>query len=122
VRCLLERDRVAAARSPTLGRLADALNELDARVLSPGSESLPIDAAMLARAALWQFGTRHGAIDVLHEVPGALPYDDLRRGALKIGLGDMHLAIAGLDDLIAMKRASGRPTDLEDIAALTATG
>ena len=30
------------------------------------------------------------------------------------------LAIAGLDDLISMKRASGRPADIRDIAALTA--
>ena len=28
--------------------------------------------------------------------------------------------VAGLDDLIAMKRASGRPLDLQDIADLTA--
>jgi hypothetical protein len=31
----------------------------------------------------------------------------------------MALAVAGRDDLINMKRASGRPVDLEDVAALT---
>lgn len=105
-----------------LARLADALNALDARVLNPGSEGLEIDAAMLPRATLWQFATRHGAIDVLHDAPGAPPYDTLRAGALEIRLGDLKLAVAGRDDLIGMKRASGRPVDLEDIAALTEQG
>jgi len=102
-----------------LARLADALNDLGARVLNPGSEGLVIDAAMLPRAVLWQFATRHGAIDVLHHAPGAPPYDDLRGRALEIRLGDVALAVAGRDDLISMKRASGRPVDLDDLAALT---
>ncbi len=102
-----------------LARLADALNAIDARVLNPGSEGLAIDAAMLPRATMWQFVTRHGAIDVLHDAPGAPPYDELRRGALEIGLGEMKIAVAGRDDLINMKRASARSIDLDDVAALT---
>lgn len=102
-----------------LARLADALNALDARVLNPGSERSPIDATMLRRAALWQFSTTHGPVDVLHDAPGAVPYDELRRGALELELSGMRIAVAGLDDLIAMKRAGGRAVDLEDIAALT---
>lgn len=102
-----------------LARLADALNALGARVQNPASEGVRIDAAMLPRATLWQFATRHGAIDVLHDAPGAPPYDELRVRALEIRLGELRLAVAGRDDLIAMKRASGRPVDLEDIAALT---
>lgn len=102
-----------------LARLADALNALDARVLNPGSEGLAIDAAMLPRATMWQFGTRHGAIDVLHDAPGAPPYDELRSRALEVQLGAMKIAVVGRDDLINMKRASGRPVDLDDLAALT---
>jgi hypothetical protein len=101
-----------------LARLADALNTLDARVLNSGHEGERVDAAMLPRATLWQFATRHGAIDVLHEAPGAPPYDELRERALEIRLGDMTVAVAGRDDLINMKRASGRPVDLDDVAAL----
>ncbi len=100
-------------------RLASALNALEAKLLNPGSEGASIDARMLPRATLWQFETPHGAIDVLHDAPGAPPYEDLRDRALEIRLGDLELAVAGLDDLISMKRASARPVDLEDLAALT---
>jgi hypothetical protein len=62
---------------------------------------------------------RHGAIYVIHDAPGAPPYDELRGRALEIELGQIRLAVAGRDDLISMKRASGRPVDLEDLAALT---
>jgi hypothetical protein len=105
-----------------LTRLADALNSLNslnARVLNPGNEGAKVDATMLSRATLWQFTTPHGAIDVLHDAPGAPPYEELRARALEIRLGDMNIAIAGLDDLINMKRASAGRVDLEDIAALT---
>jgi hypothetical protein len=59
-------------------------------------------------------------IDVLHDAPGAPPYnDDLRQRALEVHLGDLFIAVAGCDDLIAMTRASGRPVDLDDLTALT---
>ena len=64
--------------------------------------------------------TDHGELHILRDVPGAPPYADLRARALVIDFDGTTLAIAGLDDLIAMKRASGRPADERDIAALTA--
>lgn len=105
-----------------LALLADALNSLDAEVLNPGGAGMKINATTLPRATLWQFATRHGAIDVIHDAPGAPPYDELRGRALEIKLGDLKLAVAGRDDLINMKRASARPVDLEDLAALTELG
>ena len=51
--------------------------------------------------------------------PGAPPYGELRARALEIDLGDIRVAVASRDDLISMKRASARPVDLEDLAALT---
>ncbi len=102
-----------------LARLARALRALDARVLNPGHENLEIDAAMLPRATIWQLSTPHGDIDVLHDAPGAAPYDQLRDRALTIGLDDLRIQVAGLDDLIRMKLARGRPVDRADVAALT---
>ncbi len=119
VRTTVDIDLFPRPERSNLARLADALNALDARVVNPGQEGTPVDATMLPRATLWQFSTPHGAIDVLHDAPGAPPYEELRRRALEVRLGDMTIAIAGRDDLIDMKRASARPVDLEDIAALT---
>jgi hypothetical protein len=122
VRTTVDVDLFPRPDRPNLAQLADALNALGARVLNSGSEGEGIDATMLPRATLWQFATRHGAIDVLHEAPGAPPYDELRGRALEVRLGDLTIAVAGRDDLISMKRASGRPVDLDDLAALTELG
>jgi hypothetical protein len=118
-RTTVDIDLIPRPDPSNLSRLADALNALGARVRNPGSEGLEIDATMFPRASLWQFTTPHGAIDVLHDAPGAPPYDELRDRALEIRLGDLELAVADRDDLIGMKRASARPVDLDDLAALT---
>lgn len=112
-------DLIPRPERPNLNRLAEALRTLDARVLNPGHEDIEIDAAMLPRATIWQFATRHGDVDVLHDAPGAAPYDQLRERALVISLGESRIPVAGLDDLIRMKLARGRPVDRADVAALT---
>ena len=108
----------AAAVGPS--QAAVPINAVGARVLNPGGEGLAITAAMLSRATLWQFESAHGAIDVIHQAPGAPAYEELRSAALKIRLGEILIAVAGRDDLISMKRARARPSDLDDLAALTA--
>src|SRR5690242_14617928 len=61
VRTTFDIDVFPRPEPDNLRRLANALNELEARTLNEGSEGLAIDAAMLPRATLWQFDTRHGA-------------------------------------------------------------
>jgi hypothetical protein len=112
-------DVVPRPEPENLARLAEALRALEARVLNPGQEEIEIDAAMLPRATIWQFATRHGDIDVLHEAPGAAPYEQLRDRALLVKVGEVRVPVAGRDDLIRMKLARGRPVDRADVAALT---
>jgi predicted nucleotidyltransferase len=64
--------------------------------------------------------TAHGELHILRDVPGAAPFAELRGRALPLELDGVPVLIAGLDDLIAMKRASGRTVDLEDLRVLTA--
>lgn len=112
-------DVIPAPEPDNLARLAAALRTLDARVLNPGHEEIEIEASMLLRATIWQFATRHGDIDVLHEAPGAAAYPELRERALVIALDGMRVPVVGRDDLIRMKLARGRPIDQADVAALT---
>jgi hypothetical protein len=112
-------DIMPAPDRENLALLAQTLRALGARVLKPGAVGLEIDAAMLPRAALWQLATRHGALDIVLEAPGAPPYGELRERALEIDLDGVTIPVASLDDLLAMKRAAGRPIDLDDLAALT---
>jgi hypothetical protein len=119
VRTTNDADLIPAPDPDNLRRLAAALRSLDARVLNPGEEGVEIDAKMLPKATIWQFATRDGGIDVMHEVPGGRSYGELSEGALHVQLGDADVPVVSLDDLIQMKLARGRPIDLADVASLT---
>lgn len=122
VRTTNDADLIPAPDPDNLRRLAAALRSLDARVLNPGEEGAKIDAKMLPRATIWQFATRDGGIDVMHEVPGGRSYGELSDAALRVRLGSIEVPVIGLDDLIQMKLARGRPVDLADVASLTDPG
>ena len=102
-----------------LERLAAALAELRAHPRDlPGGP--PTAEHLEAAPIVPPLTTDHGELHILRDVPGAPPYDDLRARALVIDFDGMTLAIAGLDDLIAMKRASARAAAERGLAALTA--
>jgi uncharacterized nucleotidyltransferase DUF6036 len=119
VRTTNDADLIPAPDPANLERLATALHSLEARVLNPGEEHIEINAKMLPRATIWQFVTRDGGIDVMHEVPGGSSFGELSKRALHVQLGGLDVPVIGLDDLIQMKLARGRPVDLADVAALT---
>lgn len=125
VRTTTDADLIPAPTPANLARLAAALRSLDARVINPAAadgddgETIEIDAKTLPRATIWQFVTRDGGIDVMHEVPGGRPYEELRERAMVVVLGDIDVPVVALDDLIQMKLARGRSVDLADVAALT---
>jgi predicted nucleotidyltransferase len=119
VRTTNDADLIPAPDPSNLERLAAALRSLEARVLNPGEEETAIDSTMLPTATIWQFASRDGGIDVMHEIPDGRSYDELSKGALHVQLGDVDVPVVGLDDLIQMKLARGRPVDLADVASLT---
>jgi len=112
-------DVIPCPDRPNLERLASALAELGARPRDmPGGA--PTAEHLASAPVVPPLTTEHGELHIPRDVPGAPPYDQLRNRALMIEFGGIALAVAGLDDLIAMKRASGRPCDDRDVAALTA--
>jgi len=106
-----------------LRRLGEALAELEARprdAVSDGAELATGDPERLAVAAIVPpLVTRHGQFHILKEPKGAHGFEEMRDRALTVDLDGVEVAIVSLDDLIRMKRAAGRPGDLDDIAVLT---
>lgn len=114
-------DVVVELSSANLVRLKRMLDAADARLLGAEGEAAVQDAdvAEVGLGATLHTTTRFGRFDVVGAPAGAAPYADLRRRSVPARLGDTDVPIAGLDDLIAMKRAAGRDLDLRDIADLT---
>ena len=106
---------------PNLTRLSEALAELGSELRAAGGLRLG-DPHQLRAAPLIPVITRFGPLDIVnveHIAGGPRTYDALRTSALEIELQGNHVAVAGLPDLIRMKRAAGREHDLADIEALT---
>lgn len=121
-RLTLDVDIVPAPEVDNYEKLADALHELgapDSAVDSSFRDLDPRDGFDLARARILKLPTAAGDLDVLNAATGAPPYGDLRKRAVEVEVRGTPVRIASLDDVIAMKRAVGRPQDLRDIADLT---
>jgi hypothetical protein len=111
---------IVPARDPTnLQRLSAALCSLQARPAGRPNDASP-GSLDLGSRPVTSLNTDAGGVAVHLAPPGAAPYEALRRRALVIELRGLEIAVASRDDLIAMKRASGRPIDRGDVLALTA--
>jgi hypothetical protein len=121
-RVTLDVDIVPEPSEANYRRLAAALDDLGAPEAAVDSEfrSLdPRDSFDLALAEALKLATAAGDLDIVNGAPGAPPYKDLRARAIEVEVRGVRIPTASLDDLIAMKRASGRPQDIRDIASLT---
>jgi hypothetical protein len=119
IRTTRDVDITYATDQPNLDRLGAVLVDLDAR-LRGVAEVVPFvpDGGTLRAAELLTLDTVHGPLDLLASPPGAPRYEDLKAHADLIDVAGHEVAVASVRDLVAMKRAAGRPRDLEDIAAL----
>jgi hypothetical protein len=112
-------DIVYATTPENLERLGAVLVKLGA-TLHGIDEQLPFvpDARTLHAAQMLCLSTPLGRVDLLADPAGAPPYERLRARADVVGIEDLEVRIASIDDLLAMKRASGRTMDLVDIESL----
>ena len=106
-----------------LSRLGEVLAEIGARMYRTAQPVNVTDPHLLQRSGFVPLMTDHGRFDVMNiSATAGAPkrYEDLRERALELDLDGIPVVVAGLDDLIRMKRAAGREQDLADIRALTA--
>jgi glutathione S-transferase len=110
-----------ARDTANLERLARVLARLEAR-LRGAPPDLPFrpDARTLAAGDHFTLATTAGDLDVLGTPAGVAGYAQLERMAERLDLDGMTVLVASLDDLIAMKRAAGRPKDLVELEILGA--
>lgn len=110
-----------------LERLAKMLRELDARQLGldefapdelPGD---PTDPSSLAQGGNFRVLTRLGIVDIMQWLTAdadEFEFADLAIGAVTAEVFGTPVTVCSLDALLSMKRAAGRPKDLDDLEAL----
>jgi predicted nucleotidyltransferase len=108
-----------ALEQVNLDRLGDVLTELGAR-LRGVEEDVPFvpDGQTLRHTQMLTLTTPDGDLDLLVDPDGSPGYGTLKRNASQIDLNGITVLVASIDDMIAMKRAVGRPQDLVDLESL----
>jgi hypothetical protein len=106
-------------------RLAAALGDLDAKLFGVDADLLdadPRDPEDLLNGGNFTLRTVAGGLDLFDpdEIPGGRPYEEMRPRAVEAVVEGVSIRAVGFDDLIRLKRESGRDRDLEDVATLLA--
>ena len=104
-----------------LTRLAAVLAGLAAiRRGMPDEDRAPLDARALRAGDVFTLRTRFGDLDLLARPDPGLDFAKLRSRAARFEFEGLTAWIADIADVIAMKRAAGRPKDLLAIEHLGA--
>ena len=106
-----------------LTKVAGVLRDIAAIRHGPAPDAPPmppLDARTLLGGAVFTLNSRFGRFDLLANPDPGLDHDALRRNAMKVEPFGIPALAAGLDDLIAMKRAAGRPKDRVELEILGA--
>lgn len=78
------------------------------------------DERTLRNGLNFTLNTTLGALDLLGEITGGGDYDKLLPHSIRLQLYNVECYCLGLERLIYVKRAAGRPKDLETVAELEA--
>lgn len=101
-----------------LKRLAKVLQALDVRLRGAEDVRIRVDAAYLRNGDSFTLVTPYGDFDCLGSVDGAGSFAEVKQKAEWHTIGGRSVAFASLDDLIAMKRTTGRRKDIPKLAEL----
>lgn len=120
-RLTLDLDVVYKRSNTNIERLVSALKPLEPylRGAPPG---LPFNWSeeTVRKGLNFTLITHFGALDLLGEITGGGRYEDLLPDAINLNVAGVECLCLGLNRLIEVKRAAGRPRDFEVIAELIA--
>ena len=118
-RLTLDLDVVYRRTTENITRIVNALKPIKPylRGAPPG---LPFDWSVptVQRGLNFTLVTSLGALDLLGEIVGGGGYEQLREETIEVEIAGINCLCLNLERLIAVKRAAGRPKDLEVIAEL----
>jgi hypothetical protein len=118
-RLTLDLDIVYSRDNFNLDRIVRALEPIQPylRGAPPG---LPFEWSVetLKKGLNFTLITTLGALDLLGEIVGGGSYEELKSQTIKIEVAGVECSCLSLERLIKVKRAAGRPKDLEAIAEL----
>ena len=118
-RSTVDVDFLYSRERENLNRMVAAFKPLNP-YLRDAPQGLPFvwDLRTLEAGLNFTLTTDLGPIDLLGEVPGGGCYNNLINQAQKIDLATSSVLCADLESLIQLKKAAGRPKDLEAVAEL----
>ena len=112
-------DVVYRRTTENITRMVDALKSIQPylRGAPPG---LPFDwsAPTVQKGLNFTLVTTLGALDLLGEIVGGGGYEQLRPETIEVEIAGVTCLCLNLERLITVKRAAGRPKDLEVVAEL----
>ncbi|HLG19555.1 MAG TPA: hypothetical protein VI895_07025 [Bdellovibrionota bacterium] len=114
-------DIVYRRTSENIQRLVDSLQP-QAPYLRGAPPGLPFqwDSETIRHGLNFTLTTKLGDIDLLGEIVGGGKYEDLAPHSISLNLYGVSHRCLNLEKLIEVKRAAGRPKDLERLAELEA--
>lgn len=114
-------DIVYQRTSPNLKRLVDALAPVRPYLRgAPPGLPFVFDIATLGRGLNFTLTTTLGDLDLLGEVTGGGHFEALVAESDEVDVFGYRCRVVTLDGLIRLKRAAGRPKDLDALAELEA--
>jgi predicted nucleotidyltransferase len=112
-------DIVYRRTDENLSRLVQALATVSPYLRgAPPGLPFKLDLETMKRGLNFTLTTSLGDLDLLGDIAGGGNYDNLIADAVKIQLFGIECHCLNLEQLIASKRAAGRPKDIESIAEL----
>lgn len=104
-----------------LEALGDVLTQIHSKLYSIADE-VPFvpDGRTLRQTEILTLQTDFGKLDLLARPSGSPPYAAVKAAAKRVDINGLLVSVVSIPDLLAMKRAAGRPKDVADVAELEA--